>query len=754
MFSFRNIQLICSISVLFWFSCKKDPQWDLDKIVPRVETVKVSEVKAKSIFISGEIKHNGGLKIIRSGFCLSQSPDSCSLDFAKVVYFVASGQKVEGIGLMGGRIDGLKENTEYFIKAFATNEIGTAYGSILSFKTKRLALVVTDSATEIKQASATAAGTVVDDFGYPVTERGICFSPDSIPTLEKSSFLVSGKGLGSFTCKLLSLPSQTRMYYRAYANNAGGTAYGEIKTFNTLKIAVPVVVTSDPINITKSEALCGGNVTDDGGATVTARGVCYSTAPNPTVLSSIVISGVGTGAFNSNLNGLPIATTYYVRAYATNAMGVGYGDEKTFTTLPELPSIVTSAYNSLTQTSFTAGGTITNNGGATVTERGICWSLGTSPSVSDNKTTDGAGSGTFSSAVSGLLPNTRYFYRAYAKNAAGTSYGNTLSVLTLPEKPTVKTMPTTDVKRNTFTAGGNVTFDGGTSVTERGICWSLHNNPGITDSKAASGSGTGQFTATATGLVANTQYYFKAYAINSTGTSYGLLDSVKTMPPTVPTLVTVTPNDITAISAKSGGNTIDDGGSSITAKGVCWNRTGNPTLSDSRTSDGAGKSDFASQMTGLTNGVQYYVRAYATNALGTGYGQTFSFVPDLTAPQLSTPSYGATVSKYFYFYWSCVPGATSYELQLSANGLFSGTSRSLPYAPGGLLSLSGYHSGFEPGNCLGGTGCGGFSCAMSDQMEASTTAGSGTYTFYWRVRARIGTLTGLWSGTSTFKFVK
>ena len=122
---------------------------------------------------------------------------------------------------------------------------------------------------------------------------------------------------------------------------------------------LPSVITNSVTDITTTSATCGGEVTDDGGATVTARGVCWSTTPNPTVADSLTIDGTGTGTFTSSLTNLTPNTTYYVRAYATNSEGTAYGEEMTFTTPCDIVNLTLSGNDTLCageSTTLTAAG--------------------------------------------------------------------------------------------------------------------------------------------------------------------------------------------------------------------------------------------------------------------------------------------------------------------------------------------------------------------------------------------------------------
>jgi uncharacterized protein (TIGR02145 family) len=187
----------------------------------------------------------------------------------------------------------------------------------------------------------------------------------------------------------------------------------------------PAVTTAVVSSITQVSAVSGGNVTDDGGAEVTARGVCWGTSQNPTTSSSKTSDGTGTGTFSSSITGLTAGTSYFVRAYATNSEGTSYGNEVSFTTSPvALATLTTSAVTSITTSTAVSGGNITSDGGGTITARGVCWSKTQNPTTSDSKTTDGSGTGIFTSNLTGLTANTTYHVRAYAVNSAGTAYGD------------------------------------------------------------------------------------------------------------------------------------------------------------------------------------------------------------------------------------------------------------------------------------------------------------------------------------------
>jgi hypothetical protein len=332
----------------------------------------------------------------------------------------------------------------------------------------------------------------------------------------------------------------TTYWVRAYAINSSTVNYGNEVSFTTLPILPVLAATTTASAITGSTANSGGNVTSTGGTTILERGICYGTTSNPTIANSKVIDQApGPGVFASNITGLSGGTLYYVRAYATNSVGTAYGTQIAFTTLAMPPTLVTVAATNITGSSATSGASMSWNGGgySNYQNYGVAYSTmpnAATPTFVATSTTNGSVNINIPIApwvtnITGLTSNTTYYIRSYLNlyrsSPAGwvTIFGDELTfTTTAPTAPVVaSTTAVTAITMSSGASGGNVTIDGGATVTARGICWSTSANPTIANSFTVNGSGLGSFAGNMSGLLSNTMYYVRAYATNSVGTSYG-----------------------------------------------------------------------------------------------------------------------------------------------------------------------------------------------------------------------------------------
>ena len=595
-------------------------------IVTTGEVSDIGTVTSTTAKCAGNVTHSGGATVTARGVCWSTSPAPTLSDS-----HVTNGS---GTGSYVSVMTNLQPGTVYYVRAYATNNMGTSYGEVRSFTQPAVLPTVTTNTlvNNITSSSATCSSEVVNDGGADVVSRGVCWNTVSNPTIW-NNHTNDGYGVGTFTSSMTNMSPGTVYYVRAFATNSVGTAYSAQRSFVTNSIP-PTVLTENISSIGGTSATVGGNVTADGGAEVTARGICWSTTQNPTVSNSHTSNGSGTGTFTAVINNLSPSTTYYVRAYATNSKGTSYGVQKVFTTVAVPPSVTTDDITNITLNSAVSGGSVLNDGGANVTSKGVCWSTFQNPTIFDAHTSDGSGTGSFTSNITGLVSGATYYIRAYATNSAGTSYGEQRSFQTL-QLPSVTTKNITNITANSATSGGNVTSAGSSAVEARGVCWSLNPNPTIEDNHTLNGYGVGNYSSTISFLLPGTIYYVRAYATSSVGTAYG---EERTFTTNI-TLPTVTTNIVSAVGgnfAICGGNVTSDGGSEIIARGVCWSETHSPTINDNFTTDSVGTGLFTSNITQLEPVTVYYIRAYATNIVGTTYGEVRMVITHAVQPTVTT----------------------------------------------------------------------------------------------------------------------
>ena len=390
---------------------------------------KIIRAEGKATLL-GEITDVGDPAYTERGFVYSTTPTPST----------ATGTKIQVAGNTIGEYSDIASSLLvgkiYYVRAYAINKVGVAYGEEqVADLTPLPPTVQTNEVSAISPDAASATfNATITDTGDPIyTERGFVYSKSQTPTTGNATKVtVSGTGEGNYSKTETGLDVNCMYYVRAFVIYSGGTVYGEEKSFTIKKLSVPTVTTTSPANIAYTSATVGGNVTSDGAGTVSERGVCYSTSANPTTSDNVEKSGSGVGNYTVDLYGLSDGTTYYVRAYAINEKGTSYGEELSFQTYAfGKPTVTTTTPTNITYTSAVVGGNVTADGGATVTERGICYSSSTStPTISDNVESSDSGLGSFMINLEGLMAGTTYYVRAYAVNAEGISYGKSINFKT------------------------------------------------------------------------------------------------------------------------------------------------------------------------------------------------------------------------------------------------------------------------------------------------------------------------------------
>jgi hypothetical protein len=629
--------------------------------VQELEIVMLGITKLESE--SADIKYilHGKGTYLEYGFCYATSPSPTVSD-TKIR--LGLGPLTDRYIRSKGSLYPLSPNTRYYARPYLIDDSGAiVYGNEMTLTT----LAANSAPLSITNYGATLENngirinSLIEGAGI-VSSRGVCWRmndgrPYVNPTIEDSK-TIDGAGSGMFSSEIKGLKNDGTYYYRSYATLDNGTTIYSDENFVLYAKYIEAEVMLDKIVSVQYNRATISSYADliqgTGSGKISGRGICYSTEPNPTVAGSKTSDGISSGIVETMITGLKAGTTYYARCYViVNAFGQGYmtyyGDEFSFTTLfAPTELITTSEASSILNTSVVLGGTVVSN--ETIKERGVCWSTLSNPTTAGSKIAEGGGTGTFSIQINGLTPGTTYYAKAYAITTAGrTFYGEEVS-FTMQFTPIgITTATITGITPSSAMSGGIIEVEDGTIITARGVCYSRTGVPTITDSKTSDGKGPGSFTSTLSGLTANATYYIRAYVTDkSNKTHYGDLLTFSTSAASA-FQVTTTPfsNVVLMIPSYSGisGGTIS-GSATISAKGVCWNTIPNPTISNSKTTDGAGGAAYTSTLSGLVPGNIYYYRAYATNTSGvTVYGEQYSVYYETaitTAPVTNIQGTGAT----------------------------------------------------------------------------------------------------------------
>ncbi len=774
---------------------------DTPDTLPTISTNPITDLTSSTAISGGNITSGGGFYVSQRGVVWGESSAPSLEDNI--------GFTNDGIspGNYISEITGLSGNTEYYVRAYAINDLGTAYGNEVSFITNEVVVpeVTTRDVSDIFLGTAIGGGEVISTGGTTITSRGVVWSTSGNPTIEENEGITyDGYYLGEYLSYLTDLSLETEYSIRAYATNSNGTGYGELKSFSTFDL--PQVTTTEITDITSYSASSGGNVIHDGGTNILLRGLVWDTEENPDLLSNegVLFEGDGTAEFDSYLNVLYDDTTYFVRAFARNSQGTQYGNQLEFTTLgficndslsyenyqystvfiadqcwfaenlKYLPEVSNDNYGAYVEPfyyvygsqssdvetakahenyekygvlyNFAAaenacpeGWNLPSTNDWTDLERAVCvgdtcnevFTYGIS-SYSYRGANEGSKlAGEYEYWADGVLKNDSEFdtsgfnavpsgYRSTSNGGCflgsgtyGIWWANTLcsndnhvvrklyygessiyigsnsdqygySVRCVLEVlPTIIGFEPTGITQSSCQVVGEVVMQGAGEVTEYGIIYGTSENVSFENDLGfvACGTGVEEFSCLLEELTPQTQYYVRVYATNYKGTAYGEEFEITTNQLCTPSVVTNSVTEINNTTVTLSGNVSCDSICNILGQGFVWDNVSLPNLETSHSYEGVWSEldDYEYELDSLFPETQYYFRAFAYNLNDTVYGDVISiitsshqlptietlnigYMSQTLAEAFGTIVYsgGSEIEKYG-FVWDTVQGATLYN---------------------------------------------------------------------------------------------
>ena len=334
----------------------------------------------------------------------------------------------------------LEPGTVYYYQSYASSGVSFAKGEVKHFTTSEENAPVFDEHATISQdyRSISLAVHIKDEGGSPIYTKGFCWKLESEgggdPTITNHVMNVDTES-NDYSGRIYDLlPNQTYLV-RAYANNRMGTGYSSV----TYRVHTDATTTPSMSSITVLEQAVNSirvqsKVLSEGLTGIYEKGFCWGTESGPTREGFHKVVA-GTNSITEVLTGMRPNTEYYLRAYAVNDNGIGYGDETTFmlgqTSRPMVSEVTIEDY---TGYSITISASLLSDGGEVLLEKGFCYSDLVMPTIEGAKVVVEEMEGNkFRATIHNLAPSTTYAIRAYARNSQGVAYSVSVCVETLDE---------------------------------------------------------------------------------------------------------------------------------------------------------------------------------------------------------------------------------------------------------------------------------------------------------------------------------
>ncbi|MDR1161034.1 MAG: hypothetical protein LBK45_01720 [Tannerellaceae bacterium] len=428
-----NALFLAIAGMCLFYGCLSDPELPdiINGSAPVIRIDTIMDVKANSLKIQASITQQGGSPVSEKGFSWTDGKGGTGS-------MQVTGKKDGSIIRLDTMITGLEKETTYTFTAYARNGIDEGVSDAKTEQTGNgLGLIRTFKPDSIRGTSAWAGGMILEKGEGEITERGIYFYKDRDMTEVdfKRPFPLQAD---SFFFKLDSLTPTTTYYIKAYATNAFGVfSQSNGETFRTIS-GKPSITLFQITGTGFVDATFTAEIGDEGDSAVTVRGVCWSeTSTFPTIQDDTTVVSSGDNSFSGSMKGLKSYTTYYARAFATNAFGTEYSDNVAeFTTENNMPVIETGEVQFIKDGTVMIRGVIRKIGMGSIDVFGFCYSTSPNPTIS-NKTTvipnEGQIESPFSSSIVGLRGNTTYYVKAYLRNTSSLiAYGEEIIVHTDP----------------------------------------------------------------------------------------------------------------------------------------------------------------------------------------------------------------------------------------------------------------------------------------------------------------------------------